>query len=961
MIPRLLFCFHCLFYFTSFHAQQPVFKQFGVTEGLPAREVYNLYQDREGYVWVFTEYGIVKHNGSRFIPVCTNIPFKESIGYDIVEAPSGDPFFLNSRGKVYLLKKDSAFLVKGMEALSADLVAHDRIPMDLYIDNFNTIWVSTFEQSYPTLAKNYTVEGYTPTNANISKARGSESDFYFQRKFDAPIISFKLLNSNGVVQDYHSRSQTEYSRSYARTRNKNLYLGFYDTLQLFNNGKLLKTVKLESALIYMEMDSEGHTWVSVGTGGVYEYDQSLNLIGEYLKEKIIHDILFDSEGGIWLGTLDEGVFYCPDRRVKTYSAVSGLNESIKLLKVVNNKLFIGTVKGQLYVKEKGAVRRIDLNNEYFNIRDVTYFEEEYYITANPSFFKLNSNLEKMEIVTELPRISTSVVYKNALLCYTGFGIYRKQKGKEQFTKQTCALGRMSFFNRFDKELLGFSRNGMYSVSNNCFVSKYLSVWEGKNICKLKTDKWKNTWVCTKGDGLYCLTAKNRKIKYSNVPSNVINSICFLNDTVVVLATNKGAYASSLRNIPVPGSWILLLDEEVVDIELFESSLYLATKSGLIEINPKNIFRKVCYPFYLKSIVCEGKKIPLGTKQFNYYQDELYFDFDVLAFGLPIKLVYRLNGPSRFFGTVDGTQLHLQNLVPGKYTLYVYALTSESKNNKKVFKYEFYIQPAFWQTRWFKWLIVLTVAGSVAFIFYQIIEKKRRKLQIEKQLTEYRLTALKSQVNPHFMSNSLVAIQRLILKNEMQTANRYLVKFSLLIRYLLDYSDKSATTLASELNLIDLYVDLEQLRFSNSFTFQKVIDPSLDLTNFYIPTLITQPLIENAIWHGLLGLSGEREPELILKISLEDNALLLEISDNGIGRGSKHHSVTTPLKKSKGIELIRNRISSLNRLYKTTETRVEYIDFTDENGMPIGTSVTIVFPMELLNKLQEEENDEKCYY
>jgi len=709
------------------------------------------------------------------------------------------------------------------------------------------------------------------------------------------------------------------------------------------------------------MDSEGHIWVSAGTGGVYEYDQYLNLVGEYLREKTIHAILFDSQGGIWLGTLDKGVFYCPDRKVKTYSAVSGLDESVKLLKVVNNKLFIGTVKGQLYVKEKGRMRHMDLNSDNMNIRDVTYFEEEYYVTANPVFFKLSSNLEKMEIVNELPSISTSVVYKNTLLCYTGFEIYKKQKGKEHFTKQISALGRMLFFNRFDNELLGYSRNGMYSVSDNCFVTKYLSLWEEKNICKLKTDRWKNTWICTKGDGLYCLTIKNRKIEYPNVPSRVINSICFLNDTVIVLATNKGAYATTLRNINVPGSWMLLLDEEVVDIEYFESSLYLATKSGLIEINPKNIFRRARYPFYLKSIVCEGKKTPLGTKQFSYYQNELYFDFDVLAFGLPIKLAYHLIGPSRFLGTVDGTQLHLQNLAAGKYTLFVYALTGDSENNRQVFKYEFYIQPAFWQTGWFKWLIVLIAAGSVAFIFYRIIERKRRKLQIEKQLTEYRLTALKSQVNPHFMSNSLVAIQRLILKNEMQTASRYLVKFSQLIRYLLDYSDKSATTLASELNLIDLYVELEQLRFSNRFTFEKVIDPSLNLTRFYIPTLITQPLVENAIWHGLLGLSGEREPELILKISLEENVLLLVISDNGIGRGSKPAVVTAPLKKSKGIELIRNRITSLNSFYKTAETRVEYIDFKDEDGMPLGTSVTIVFPMELLSKLQEEEKDEKCYY
>lgn len=960
MIPRSLFHFYCLFYFTAFYGQEPVFKQFGVAEGLPAREVYNLYQDREGYVWVFTEYGIVKHNGSRFIPVCNNIPFNESIGYDIVESPSGDPFFLNSRGKVYLLKNDSAFLVKGMETLSADLMARDRIPMDLYIDNFNTIWLSVNEQSYSIFAENYTIDGCTlPIDKRIPKTRNSEYNFHFERIDSVPNVIFKLLNSNSVVQEYHhSHARNEFPRAYARNHKNNLYLGIFDTLQLFNNGTLLKAIKLESGMISMEIDSESHIWVSLATGGICEFDQNLNLVGEYLKEKTIHDILFDSKGGIWLGTLDEGVFYCADRGIKSYATVGGLGESIKLLKVANDKLFIATKKGQLYVKENGILHRIDKNNEFSQTRDVTYFEDKYYITTNPIVFKLDRNLETIGVVTELSGIYSTVVYKNTLICYTGSVIYKKQEGKKQFTKQTRDLGRILFFNRFDKELLGYSRNGMYSASNNLFVAKCLSAWEEKNICKLKTDKRENIWVCTKGDGLYCLTINNRKIKYSNVPSKVINSIGFMNDTVVLLATNKGAYASTLRNINVPGSWILLLDEEVVDIELFENRIYLATKSGLVEIDPKSIFKTVHHPLYLKSIVCDGEKIPLGTKQFSYYQDELFFDFDVLAFGLPIKLAYRLNGPSKFLGTVDGTQLHLQNLAPGKYTLYVYALTNESKN--KVFKYEFYIQPAFWQTGWFKWLIVLTVIGSSAFIFYRLVEKKRRTLQIEKQLTEYRLTALKSQVNPHFMSNSLVAIQRLILKNEMQTANRYLVKFSLLIRYLLDYSDKSATTLESELNLIDLYVELEQLRFSNRFTFQKVIDPTLDLTNFYIPTLITQPLIENAIWHGLLGLSGERKPELILEISVEENVLLLVITDNGVGRGSKHTAVSTPLKKSKGVELIMNRITSLNRLYKTTETRVEYIDLTDENGLPLGTSVTIVFPLELLNILQREE-DEKCYY
>ena len=134
-----------------------------------------------------------------------------------------------------------------------------------------------------------------------------------------------------------------------------------------------------------------------------------------------------------------------------------------------------------------------------------------------------------------------------------------------------------------------------------------------------------------------------------------------------------------------------------------------------------------------------------------------------------------------------------------------------------------------------------------------------------------------------MSNALVAIQQLILSDESDKAGLYLAKFSQLIRYLLEYSDKSVVSIAAELKLIQLYVELEHLRFSDAFVFRKEIDSSVNLQELFIPSLITQPLIENAIWHGLLPMGKGSNSELLLKLFIENETLHIAISYNGVGR------------------------------------------------------------------------------
>jgi LytS/YehU family sensor histidine kinase len=156
-------------------------------------------------------------------------------------------------------------------------------------------------------------------------------------------------------------------------------------------------------------------------------------------------------------------------------------------------------------------------------------------------------------------------------------------------------------------------------------------------------------------------------------------------------------------------------------------------------------------------------------------------------------------------------------------------------------------------------------------------------------------------------------------------------------------------------MIDLYVELEQLRFSDKFLFVKEIDPAINLNELYIPALITQPLIENAIWHGLLPLPVYKKPQLTLSIVLKADQLQISIEDNGVGLLTEPKQEAVTGRKSKGTSLIRNRLDSLNQLHETSGAHIEFIELTDETNTKIGTRVQVTFTIEILNKLSHEQH------
>ena len=182
---------------------------------------------------------------------------------------------------------------------------------------------------------------------------------------------------------------------------------------------------------------------------------------------------------------------------------------------------------------------------------------------------------------------------------------------------------------------------------------------------------------------------------------------------------------------------------------------------------------------------------------------------------------------------------------------------------------------------------------------------------------------------------MAAIQNLIYQNEPEIAGQYIAKFNSLMRDVLNISDKTFISLTEEIEIIKLNIELEQLRFKQVFDFKLIVGDTINIEELLIPSLITQPIIENAIWHGLLPLKESRTPHLSVHIFIEHEFVIIEITDNGVGRGNyKENS------KSKGTKLVYDKLQSINKLTNSINNTMTIIDLFDSANEATGTTVRI---------------------
>ncbi|MFT3908370.1 MAG: histidine kinase [Ferruginibacter sp.] len=244
-------------------------------------------------------------------------------------------------------------------------------------------------------------------------------------------------------------------------------------------------------------------------------------------------------------------------------------------------------------------------------------------------------------------------------------------------------------------------------------------------------------------------------------------------------------------------------------------------------------------------------------------------------------------------------------------------------------------------------ILTTIATLVGNKIMQIESEKSLEIKqqeiafMNQQLAEAQLSALQTQMNPHFIFNSLNSIKGMILANEQQKASRYLSKFAQMIRITLNQSKEIFTTMYENIEHLENYLLMEKLRFDDSFTFQIVVDEQIDKEETLMPTLMIQPLAENAIWHGLMLKEGHKK--LLIRFWRQDEMIACSIEDNGIGirRAQELKKQNNPGHQSVGLSNLRNRIKIMNEKYDMGCT-LDITDLHDINKDKTGTCAVLRF-------------------
>ncbi len=384
----------------------------------------------------------------------------------------------------------------------------------------------------------------------------------------------------------------------------------------------------------------------------------------------------------------------------------------------------------------------------------------------------------------------------------------------------------------------------------------------------------------------------------------------------------------------------------LDIEKINNKLNILTNEGLIHVasnEPKGTAHWA--RFHLNYIKINDTKF-IGQTHFNlaHYEKNILVNFSLLDFSKSYNnpIYYRLNHQEWIRVNKDSRTLLFSSLSPDNYVL-EFKVGNTVMSEKIYFK----INSPYWQKWWF-YLAFAVLILSISFIVFRwrIITARKKisllneKIQLEQSLNKSILTAIKSQMNPHFFYNALNTIQAYIYTNDNKTAVTYLAKFSKLTRTVLEMSERDTVTLAEEFVALNLYLELEKMRFQKNFNYTLHTENIESPTMIEIPPMLIQPYIENAIKHGLLHREGERK--LFVGFNLIAPHLLeVIIEDNGVGRkkAAELNQIKNEKHRSFSSQANQRRLEILNE-HNSENSAIEFIDKYDAHGNALGTKVIL---------------------
>ena len=954
---RIIFTF-LIFYIFNISAQSLKFEKYSTRDGLLSENIYNLHEDNKGYLWLFTDNGVQRYDGKEFERVLKNLPYEESFMYSIFENSSGDKWVANSKSKIYRILNDSAFVVEGTEKISEELKNNVAEIFQIYVDDSLNIFICTKANSYKFIYNkfnnpvkiNQKINSDSVLHIAIVKQNTVLSvlnfagrqirNFYLNRDF----LKLKILNINQKDTTLLIKCRSNSIPKIFKKIGNEIYFSFHDKIVKIDKNYKISYITINSIVQNFTKDKNGHLWVACYNNGLIEFDTKGIQIAHYFKNITVNDVLCDSQNGLWVSTVGHGLFHCNSlSQFYLYNNIDEIGNLI-FIKNVDDELVVANNIGELFLLKNDHLLKIaSINQSHDLISDVVKYKGSYIVSTRHNTYELNGNLVKNYLNDLFYSYKISLLGRDTVVLTARKDIYWVVNKK--IINHLVSKSRIYDAVNWNNGILIATDDGIFKVDYDSISRPiFLNDTKNKIISKITIDQFNNLWISTKGKGLFRVDGNNKISVFLHAKDEVglvINDTYIDEKGDVFVATNKGLYeVSNSRKV------FEIYSGNVFNIIGKNGEIYFLNNEGLVFSKDfRNGYNK-SLRFNLKNVLVNDKLT--NEKQLNdlnYLQNNIKFNFDILSFSSPrIELKYDLIGSVKLSGISNNQNINILNISPGSYTLNVYYLNDNF--NITPISIPFKINAAFWQKVWFKILLLLIIVLSCFFIGWEIFKyhkkKEDKKNKTHELILEYKLIALKAQINPHFISNCLTAIQYLIFNGKIEDANQYLAKFSLLIRQVLNFSSKSLVTLREELELTQLNIQLEQLRFDKGFRYILIIGDNIDLSKTFIPPLIFQPIVENAIWHGLLPIKEEVDKILQITINAEENSLIISIEDNGVGRKFNKPDITNN-RESKGIEITKQRIENLNQLYKSTIADFIIEDLLSPSGKQCGTIVKIIIP------------------
>ncbi|MGE0636930.1 MAG: sensor histidine kinase [Bacteroidia bacterium] len=966
MLQRFILLLFSVIAICETFAQHPFYYNITDEDGLPSNEVYSIVQDNFGYIWIGCDAGLFRYDGFNFKSYTSSKQNGRSISFLQVDK-KGRVWCKNFSGQVYRVQGDSLFVAADFSGRTS---AVPQFSLDddcnVYVNNINTIEV--FSENGDSL-KTYTLPERENKIQDITELICFNGKVFFCRRMmgfymlDIKTESIKQLACDTLCDEL-------YNRNLFVKMNNDLFLlaetpgnpNTYFVKITENKIEFIQSFSIEKEgsrnyMAYSDRKNEKWLCSSNGVSRLNEYSNHQFL----LPAQRVSNMLHDRENNYWFTTLEHGLFVIPCMEVqKMNSTNSGLNEDnfSAIASLENGNLLAGSYTGELYelnLSDKSTkpvfkdrqqkfitVKRIRETKDYLlvsrgricithkqtgkavyprfsNFRDLDLLGDTLFFVMPESAGKIHINdlLENKKtgyiplgkaggraLEMDVPNHAVYFALNEGTFSYTNGKLNELKDGSEKIYANSLS---------FSEGMLWIASvsNGIYGIQGNKIVTHFTNK-NGLSENTMRYIKAHNaTLVFCSTDFLYRVDLKTTKLSKFNITSGInpkdINAI-EITDSLIVLATNKG-----LVYFPL----------------------------ALSDFNPVEPGISVSLVTHADSILNFSSSVQLPYNNSNF---RIYFSSAAFRSRGKFTYQYRLKGLDTTWVTTPASVNYavFSSVPPGDFLFEVRAVNESGVQSKTVASIGVSVSSPVWQQWWFYVLISVLSVGLVVLIYQFRIRYLTRKADLQNKLTASQLTALKAQMNPHFMYNALNSIQDLILQSDIKNTNYYLSRFSSLMRKVLDASGSNEITLNDEVEMLELYLELEKLRFGNDFTYTITVQKGISRDETKLPSLILQLFVENAIKHGLLHKKGDKK--LSVEFLVHNNILVCSVTDNGVGRTRSaeikqrsalaHQSFATKATE-KRLELINSS--------RQKKIKLQVIDLM-EGEKALGTKVVLEIPL-----------------